>query len=567
MSNIWIPILGGLLFSGGIIAALVTLETWIYDFGEDDEEEDEGGDQPPEGYEGPPPFLPEFDLSELREKDRFLYELLMYLYGLSPHELKLFAATLKASWLELEGGSDLAIVGRKINLGPLDLAQLTNDLEEIIRHIVNAFTGFRAVSALNIFLVFFINLVVDLMGAKLPGPLDFIKYVAQMRNLTKLVKRIEQIQKIKSKVDRAMEMEQLQDDLENAGGDLTEISGMIHDDSQTTVVKPSPGKLIGELVSSPGEVISRFTPQVWALLSVSMIGLLSLVVFTAVGGFGKSGPVEEVAGEVIVEEAPEIDLEPPTVTPAPTPTLSRLDIILRFGNFTEEQKAQIALAYLLDPEGDWIYSISTQVILEQLAQTDIMGYLGIWLRLNSQAAGNWFNNSYFPCNQEIPGGLVVCPESAGDMPEGRVLMLVMELAEPVPLADSDHFYTYAAVLDADGDPSNNFQYNPPYDWDYWQNTDQWYTLDWIPPNQSWTVSVLGENWELVESNARVVIYENVVVFFIPADEFSVDNPAFRLSAFGHDGSYSPDVSSGDVTGANPGEELLQPIEEEVLIEE
>ena len=260
---------------------------------------------------------------------------------------------------------------------------------------------------------------------------------------------------------------------------------------------------------------------------------------------------------------------PTSVPPAPTPTLSRLDIILRFGNFTEEQKAQIALAYLLDPEGDWIYSISTQVILEQLAQTDIMGYLGIWLRLNSQAAGSWFNNSYFPCNQEIPGGIVVCPESAADMPEGRILMLVMQLAEPVPLADSDHFYTYAAVLDADGNKANNFQFNPPYDWDYWQNTDRWYILDWNPELGSWSFNVPDINKQSFSdiSNARAVIYEDMVVFFIPADEFSVDYPAFRLSAFGHDGSYSPDVSSGDVTGANPGEELLQPIEEEVLIEE
>jgi hypothetical protein len=153
------------------------------------------------------------------------------------------------------------------------------------------------------------------------------------------------------------------------------------------------------------------------------------------------------------------------------------------------------------------------------------------------------------------------------MPEGRVLMLVMELAEPVPLADPDRFYTYAAVLDADGDPSNNFQYNPPYDWDYWQNTDQWYILDWVPQNQAWTVSVLGQNWEPLKSNARVVIYEDLVVFFIPAEDFTVEYPAYRMSAFGHDGSYQPDVSSGDVTGANPAEELIPVSTGEVLIEE
>lgn len=571
MSSIWIPILGGLMFSAGVIGILLTLETWIYTFGEDDVWE-MGEDPPPEETDDSSPFLPEYDMEELREKDPFLYELIKYMRGLSAYELKEFAAALKDQWKKLEGGGGIAIVGRAISYIPLDNAQLKDDREEIAREIIKAVSGFWDVQRLNIFLEFYINLAVDLMGGSVPGPLDLIKYMAKMGSLTKLVKRIEQIQKIKSKVDRALEIKKLKNDLENVGGDATKISGLITSEDQTSTAKPNVGKLIGELVSSPGTVVRRFTPQAWAFLSVSLVGLLSIIIFAAVGGFGKTTatdnvPVGEDVGEVITGEEPEIELAEPTTTPAPTPTLSRLDIMLQFGNFTEEQKAQLAMAYLLDPEGDWVYSISTEIALQQLAQNDITGYLVFWLQMNAAATGNWFNKSYFPCNQEIPGGKVVCPESAGDMPEGRILMMVMELAEPVPLADPDHFYTYAAVLDADGKPGNNFQYNPPYDWDYWQNTDQWYILDWMPPNQAWTVSVLGENWEPLDSNARVVIYEDLVVFFIPADEFSVENPAYRMSAFGHDGSYQPAVSSGDVTGANPAEELITPAMGEVLIEE
>lgn len=51
MTAIWIPILGGLMFSAGLIGLLLVLETWIYDFGEEDvgEEEEEDGEEKPVG--------------------------------------------------------------------------------------------------------------------------------------------------------------------------------------------------------------------------------------------------------------------------------------------------------------------------------------------------------------------------------------------------------------------------------------------------------------------------------------------------------------------------------------
>jgi hypothetical protein len=65
----------------------------------------------------------------------------------------------------------------------------------------------------------------------------------------------------------------------------------------------------------------------------------------------------------------------------------------------------------------------------------------------------------------------------------------------------------------------------------------------------------------------VVIDGNVIVFFIPVGEFGVPRPGYRLTAFGHDGTYAPEASGGDVIGADPTEPLLELPDEAIVIEE
>jgi hypothetical protein len=273
----------------------------------------------------------------------------------------------------------------------------------------------------------------------------------------------------------------------------------------------------------------------------------------------------------------------PTATPVPTPVpqvsfvnetgdsrLVGIDTLIDRLNLPEDKKAQLLIAYLLDPDGDWIYSILGVDPGKKLGIADIIGNGSGVLRMDQNAVDSWFNNSIFPCGELTEEGwLTVCTDGYGPVPPGDVFLVYMVLDGEIPLEDPDNFYTYGAVFDADGNTANNFQAQSPYNWDYFQGTDRWYELDWDPNLGVWTLYV-NEQWNPMVSNARSVIMENVVLFFIPADEFSVERPEYRLSAFVHDGTYAAENSGGDVPGANPEEPLLKfpqgPIEIEGNIE-
>ena len=65
----------------------------------------------------------------------------------------------------------------------------------------------------------------------------------------------------------------------------------------------------------------------------------------------------------------------------------------------------------------------------------------------------------------------------------------------------------------------------------------------------------GTTADLVPTSARALVDGNGLTWIIPRDELGAA-PAFRATAFCHDGSFEPQGSSGDVTGANPTEALI-----------
>jgi hypothetical protein len=317
-----------------------------------------------------------------------------------------------------------------------------------------------------------------------------------------------------------------------------------------------------------------------ALVGVIGIGSLcvaGVILAASLGWFGLGSDaavsIDVPAEPVVIAEIVQPTMAP-TSTTLPTPTLSPIEKILLTGNFTEEQKAQILIAYLLDPEGDWIIHLSDAIVevcegkADAADPTDIRGHLGVRLSMSQPAVEITFNMTYFPCDSEIPGGFVVCTENAGPIPAGDVYMFVMKLAGDLPAANPDHFFTYAVVVDADGDLGNNFTNQYPYDWDYFQNTDRWYNLNWDPNTSKWDLSVADVVMQLwpAPSAARAVVVGDTVTFFVPGDEITAEEPGYRLTAFGHDGYYTPSASIGDVTGANPTEPLTPVGAQAVIID-
>jgi hypothetical protein len=266
-----------------------------------------------------------------------------------------------------------------------------------------------------------------------------------------------------------------------------------------------------------------------------------------------------------VTQPDEVDGEP-----ALSPEEEAFRLVVGPFGMTPEQFFQLRESGPSDPVQDLIYSISGTGPGLTGAQHDIVRIFAGIFDMTQQASQTAFGNTVFPCDTLVDGTRTVCPAGAGPVPPGELVMLAMVLDGEVPMEDPDHFYIYAAVFDADGDPANNFQFIEPYNWDYFQGTDRWYQLDWDPQVGQWQVlvsSVVDQVPQDVASNARVVIDGRVIVFFIPADEFGIARPGYRLTAFGHDGTFAPEVSGGDVTGADPTEPLLELPEGAIVIEE
>ena len=190
---------------------------------------------------------------------------------------------------------------------------------------------------------------------------------------------------------------------------------------------------------------------------------------------------------------------------------------------------------------------------------DLLWLDGLITNAEYERVQEWFNDTLFPCGEMANGRLTVCGATVGDFPAGDMLLFAAGFDGIIPLDDPEHYLVFAVVLDGDGDPANNYQFMPPYNWDYYQGTDQWYELGWNPQMGEWFLTlrlVRGSMPVELHTDARAVIVDDTIVFMIPASEVDVEMPAFRITSFGHDGTYAIEVSGGDVSGENPTEPLL-----------
>jgi hypothetical protein len=138
------------------------------------------------------------------------------------------------------------------------------------------------------------------------------------------------------------------------------------------------------------------------------------------------------------------------------------------------------------------------------------------------------------------------------MGPGDYLLVASLFDGPIPLNDPDNFYTYSVVFDSDGDPGNNFTFFSPFDWDLYQNTDLWFELNWVASQGQWFFDASNpQSFQFLPSNARALIWNDMVVYFIPVSELGIARPGYRVTSFCHDGTFNSSASGADVNGADP----------------
>lgn len=207
-------------------------------------------------------------------------------------------------------------------------------------------------------------------------------------------------------------------------------------------------------------------------------------------------------------------------------------------------------------------------------------YSAEFIDLESYGAGKYgyadgdvtitFNESIVECGDRTEDYVVACAaDGVQEMPAGEVGVFHMDLAGDVPLGGLDHSLIYSLVLDSDADSANDWVFNPPFDWDFFQGADRWYQLFYDHRDDSWhlTVTQLTATGQIPgstePSTVRAVVEDDTVTFFVSMSEFSSAAPTYRLTAFGHDGNFSESDRGGDVSGSNPTEPLT-PIPPEVF---
>ncbi len=301
----------------------------------------------------------------------------------------------------------------------------------------------------------------------------------------------------------------------------------------------------------------------WLVLAILLVLIVLWLSFCS--PFDGDGP--ELTGDPIVFATTTTlgsteSTSSPTTTESPRRTFddATLVAILEALGVTVDADGENVKA-LADAVGDLIDSISVAAAAYQGDDVDIRGVLAFLLDLDQLTADQTFNESTLECGQLRP--LVVCAAPALPMPPGEVLVVAVEHAANIPIDAVERSYIYSLVFESDGDPSNDWQFNPPFDWDYFSGTDRWYQATYTHSNAVWFLDVTqvaaGGALEFGQpSSVRVVIDGAWVVWFVPTGELASYPASYRATAFGHDGAFTQDTRGGDVTGANPTEPLTAP---------
>lgn len=229
-----------------------------------------------------------------------------------------------------------------------------------------------------------------------------------------------------------------------------------------------------------------------------------------------------------------------------------------------------------DPTDDFIDSISSNLPTFTSDAIDIIYGFARRFQMTAMAIDASYNNdgSLYRCGENTNTHVTVCTSKPQPVPwsmaqdaNDQLVFMLTTLDEihgdPGTQRrgpDASRSYIYSLVLDSDGDPANDWQFNPPFDWDLFRGTDRWYQLIWNHASQQWSLRVTqvdaSQNTTDVDSTARVTIQGSTISWHISASEIPSATPGYRFTAFGHDGNFSASDRGADVSGADPTEPLL-----------
>ena len=179
-------------------------------------------------------------------------------------------------------------------------------------------------------------------------------------------------------------------------------------------------------------------------------------------------------------------------------------------------------------------------------------------------------NSEFGCGEVVDGRRTVC---AGGAPiEGDYLIAIALLGGEIPASSPGYEYTYSLVLDADDDPTNNYQAGSAFAWDSYQGTDYWIEL--IGEGENWQLLVTdwaaGDARGATPSAARAVSWGDMIIFFVPESDLGGSHShAYRLTSFATllERAYDPAVSAVDALPGPPDFGLIQITDEKLMAAE
>ena len=335
----------------------------------------------------------------------------------------------------------------------------------------------------------------------------------------------------------------------------------------------------GKGVHGPGSLHDGCRPRLstrpGCLLPLSGLGLLVallILFYLFAGGDGDADGSVVGGGESSVEaSASAAATSVATAEPSVDDPRSRIGRIneavidqILFELYVTTDIPSDQLEYFEDLLLDYLDSISGNKPTYTPGSIDLRLYGGFRARFTGLGVKEAWGNTIFACGDNSGGRIVVCPANVEPMPEagGDVWMFAMVFDETVPAASPDHSFTYSAVFDSDGDAANDWQFFPPFDFDLFQGADRWYQLVWDHNAGAWSITVTqvdgSQQTALAPSAVRALIEGDTIVFFIPASEFQLDQPPYRLTSFGHDGAFSESDRGADVSGVDPAAALTVP---------